>query len=152
MNPQDAIVLAGPASLLPPFVAMMVLTALVWAYMYVRRLSYMLRHGVDAQRVNTPQKMAATVPEDVEFASNNLKNLFELPVLFYAVCLLLLQMQWTTLADVTAAWVFVGFRALHSLVHCTVNIVTVRFACYLGASLALWFMLAQVVRRVLALG
>jgi hypothetical protein len=135
-------------TLVQPMVAMMGLTALVWLFMYVRRLGYMSRHGVDAQSVNTPQKMAASLPEAVEFASNNLKNLFELPVLFYALCLLLMQQGWVTPLELGAAWAFVALRAVHSLVHCTVNIVAARFAAYVLASAALWVMLARVVWRV----
>lgn len=143
MTPQELI-----PPLLRPMVAMMVLTGIVWLFMYTRRLGYMTNHGIDAQTVNTPQKMTQAMPEGVEFASNNLKNLFELPVLFYAVCLVLIQLGWATNLDVTAAWVFVGLRAVHSAVHCTVNIVMVRFVAYLGASLALWFMLGRVVMRL----
>lgn len=143
MTPQELI-----PPLLRPMVAMMVLTGLVWLFMYARRLGYMTSHGIDAQSVNTPQKMTAAVPEGVEFASNNLKNLFELPVLFYAVCLVLVQLGWATHTDVTAAWVFVGLRAVHSAVHCTVNVVMVRFVAYLGASLVLWFMLGRLVMRL----
>jgi hypothetical protein len=36
---------------------------------------------------------------------------------------------------------------VHSLVHCTVNVVILRFLAYLAATLALWFML---IRAVLA--
>ena len=35
---------------------------------------------------------------------------------------------------------FLAFRVLHSAMHCTLNIVNVRFALYLVAALALWFM------------
>ena len=143
MSPQELI-----PPLLRPMVAMMVLTGVVWLFMYARRLGTMSRLGIDAQTVNTPQKMTAALPESVEFASNNLKNLFELPVLFYAVCLVLVQMGWATHVDVSAAWVFVGLRALHSAVHCTINIVVVRFVAYLGASLALWFMLGRLAMRL----
>ena len=121
-----------PANILNPLVAMMVLTFVVWVFMYVRRLGYMVRHGVDPQEVNTPQKMALRLPESAEAPSNNLKNLFELPVLFYVICLTLLHLGWVSPTDVTAAWLFVGLRAAHSLV--------------------LWFMLATLLRRVLALG
>lgn len=141
-----------PANILNPLVAMMVLTLVVWVFMYVRRLGYMVRHGVDPQEVNTPQKMALRLPESAEAPSNNLKNLFELPVLFYVICLTLLHLGWVSPTDVTAAWLFVGLRAAHSLVHCTVNLVKVRFVFYLLSSLVLWFMLAMLLRRVLALG
>jgi hypothetical protein len=42
-----------------------------------------------------------------------------------------------------AAWVFVGFRILHSAVHCTINIVMLRFWLYCISSLALWFMVVR---------
>jgi hypothetical protein len=51
---------------------------------------------------------------------------------------------------VTAAWVFVAFRALHSAVHCTINIVMLRFYLYLVSTLAVWFMLARAMRAYFA--
>jgi hypothetical protein len=42
-----------------------------------------------------------------------------------------------------AAWIFVAFRALHSLVHCTVNIVMLRFWLYAISTLALWAMVGR---------
>ena len=83
----------------------------------------------------------------------NLRNLFELPVLFYALCLLLMQQglaQPVEVLDVQLAWAFVGFRALHSLVQCTVNIVNARFAFYALSSIALWVMLARACLRLWA--
>ena len=88
MNPFLA--LAFPqADILAPFAAMLLLTVLVWLYMYVRRLSWMFANGIDPQRLASPEGKAATLPEAIERPANNLKNLFEMPVLFYAVCLAL---------------------------------------------------------------
>jgi hypothetical protein len=42
-----------------------------------------------------------------------------------------------------AAWTFAGFRVLHSAVHCTVNIVMLRFWLYCISALALWFMVIR---------
>ncbi len=42
-------------------------------------------------------------------------------------------------AYVTAGWVFAAFRALHSAVHCTINIVMLRFHLYLLSTLVVWF-------------
>jgi hypothetical protein len=50
-------------------------------------------------------------------------------------------MQQTTILG--AAWVFVAFRALHSAVHCTINIVMLRFYLYLVSTLAVWFMVVR---------
>jgi hypothetical protein len=40
---------------------------------------------------------------------------------------------------VCAAWIFVGFRTLHSAVHCTFNAVMLRFYLYSFSTLAVWF-------------
>jgi hypothetical protein len=71
--------------------------------------------------------------------SDNLKNLFEIPVLFYGLALYLFVTDQVDAAYVGAAWTFVAFRALHSAVHCTINIVMLRFYLYLVSSLAVWF-------------
>ena len=72
--------------------------------------------------------------------SDNLKNLFELPVLFYALVLYLFVTDQVDATYVTSAWVFVVFRVLHSAVHCTFNLVLLRFWLYFISAAALWFM------------
>ena len=136
--------------ILAPMLGMMVLTAVVWFVLYARRIPAMRKAGVPTQEYTTPDKGANLLPEAVSYPSNNFKNLFELPVLFYALCLYLFVTESAQAADVCAAWLFVGFRAAHSAIHCTVNIVIARFAAYALAALALWFMLARAVLGLLA--
>lgn len=126
---------------------MMLLTAVVWAYMYTRRLTYIKANRIPPQELTTPEKAADLLPESVALPANNLRNLLELPVLFYALCLYLYVTGSADGLQVISAWVFVAFRAAHSIIHCTVNIVTLRFLAYFVAALVLWFML---VRAVLA--
>ena len=87
--------------------------------------------------------MAQLAPPAVSNPSDNLKNLFEIPVLFYALALYLFVTRRVDASYVNAGWVFVAFRALHSAVHCTFNLVILRFYLYLIATLAVWFMLAR---------
>jgi hypothetical protein len=131
--------------ILQPMLAMMVLTAIVWFVLYARRLPAMHKVGRSAQDYTTPDKGAALLPEAVSYPAHNFRNLFELPVIFYALCLYLHVTGTATGPDVVAAWAFVGFRALHSLIHSTVNIVMARFLAYLAATVALWFMLVRAV-------
>ena len=131
--------------ILQPMLAMMVLTAIVWFVLYARRLPAMRKVGVSSQEYTTPDKGAAVLPESVSFPAHNFRNLFELPVLFYALCLYLFVTGTAERPDLVAAWLFVGFRALHSLIHSTVNIVIARFLAYLAATIALWFMLVRAV-------
>jgi hypothetical protein len=126
-------------AILGPFFGMIGLTLAVWLYLFVRRVPFILAtdFGPDGP---TPAKFAALSPPAVSNPSDNFKNLFELPVIFYALVLYLFAAQRVDSTYVTAAWVFFGFRVLHSAMHCTLNIVNVRFALYLVAALALWFM------------
>jgi hypothetical protein len=135
------------AAILQPMLAMFVLTAVVWVVLYARRLPAMRRAGVPTQTYTTPDKGAALLPESVAYPANNFRNLFELPVLFYALCLYLYVTGTADATDVTAAWVFMGFRAAHSAIHCTVNIVIWRFGAYLVSTLALFFMIGRAVAR-----
>jgi len=135
------------AAILQPVLAMFVLTAVVWVVLYARRLPAMRKAGVPTQTYTTPDKGAALLPESVAYPANNFRNLFELPVLFYALCLYLYVTGTADATDVTAAWVFMGFRAVHSAIHCTVNIVIWRFGAYLVSTLALFFMIGRAVAR-----
>jgi hypothetical protein len=135
--------------ILLPMLGMMVLTAVVWFVLYARRIPAMRRAGKPTQAYTTPDKGAAFLPEEVSYPANNLRNLFELPVLFYALCLYLYVTASAGSADVIAAWLFLVFRIVHSAIHCTVNIVILRFAAYSAAALALWFMLGRAVWGVL---
>ena len=133
------------AAIFGPFLAMMVLTLVVWIVMYVRRIRYVMQHRIHPQTMTTPERLAELIPEEIALAANNLKNLFELPVLFYAMCLYLYVTGSTDTAYLVLAWAFVVLRAAHSIVHITVNIVMLRFYLYLAASVAFWIMLIRAV-------
>ena len=127
------------AAIFGPFFAMMLLTLIVWLYMYIRRISFITGSGVNSQDLAVPGALAQISPPAVSNPSDNLKNLFEIPVLFYALVLCLFVTKQVDAVNVGAAWVFVAFRVLHSAVHCTFNLVILRFYLYLIAAAAVWF-------------
>ncbi len=126
-----------------PFFAMMRLTLLVWAYMYVRRIGFITRNNISPQDLAAPGAPVRLSPAAASNPSDNLKNLFEVPVLFYALALYLFFTGQVDATYVYVAWAFVAFRALHRAVHCTLNLVMLRFYLYLIATLAVWFMVAR---------
>jgi hypothetical protein len=125
-------------SIFAPFFVMILLTLVVWVYMYARRIPFIQRNRLRPEQL-TALELARLSPPAVSNPSDNLKNLFEMPALFYALVLYLYVAGEVDATYVAAAWVFVSFRALHSLVHCTVNIVLLRFWMYFFSTLALWF-------------
>ncbi|MEP1472754.1 MAG: MAPEG family protein [Halieaceae bacterium] len=130
-----------------PMLGVMVLTLVVWIVMFVQRLGYATANKIDAEEMKTPAMVQALLPDEVSRASHNLKNLFEMPVLFYAICLALTVFGQVDSVHVYCAWAFLLFRVLHSAIACSYNAVMHRFITYLIASLALWVM---VVRALLA--
>jgi hypothetical protein len=131
------------AAIFGPFFATIFLTAVVWAYMYVRRIRFIRSNALSPEDLAVPGALAERSPPEVSNPSDNLKNLFEIPVLFYAVALYLFVSNQVDAIYVGAAWIFVGFRVLHSAVHCTINLVLVRFTLYLVSTLAVFFMAAR---------
>lgn len=115
-----------------PVFAMVALTFAVWFTLFVQRVAHMKR--VPAR----PEDLASGDAsrryfEPVEMSANNLANLFEMPVLFYALVPLLVIAGQATAAQVVLAWLFVLARVAHSVIHIARARVPVRFMAYLAS-------------------
>ncbi len=132
-----------PETILWPLLAMVALTFAVWLRLFLRRVGEMRRRRINIERLASSTDLANLLED--RRASDNFRNLFELPVLFYAATLAAFATNAVDLALVALAWAFVVFRVAHSLVHCTYNRVMHRFLVYFVAGLALlamWVRLA----------
>lgn len=119
------------------------LTALVWVRMYVVRLKEIGTKRIDPQSISTSRGASRFLEETAP--ADNFRNLFEIPVLFYAVCLALTVADKVTPLQIMLAWTFVILRVAHSLIHLSYNRVTHRFAVHvLGMTVVLfmWVILA----------
>jgi len=130
-----------------PFFSMLLLTLVVWVYMYARRIPFIQRNNLSPDQL-TPAGLARISPPAVSNPSDNLKNLFEIPTIFYALVLYLYVTSQVDTAYLATAWIFVVFRIFHSAVHCTVNIVILRFWLYCVSTLAVWFMVVRAAYHV----
>jgi hypothetical protein len=115
--------------------AMALLTLSVAARLFSVRLKEMRRQGIGPQAIATSRLVTERL-QDVQ-ASDNYKNLFEMPVLFYAVCALLIATGAASDFFALGAWLFVVLRAVHSFIHCTYNKVSHRFGIFLLSLLVL---------------
>lgn len=61
------------------------------------------------------------VPEKMAQLGRNLNNLFEVPMLFYTVCILAIALNVSSVTLLMFAWVFVGARVVHTAIHITYN-------------------------------
>jgi hypothetical protein len=118
----------------------LVLLRLLWV-----RVHEMNERHVGMQQVSTSQEVNARLSQ-VQ-ASDNFRNLFEMPVLFYAWCAVLLATQQADPDWALAAWVYVALRCVHSFIQCGPNQVTLRFLAFILSSLwllGMWGSLAWV--------
>ncbi|WP_183902563.1 MAPEG family protein [Rhizobium metallidurans] len=88
-------------------------------------------------------------PTESLIVKNSLANQYELPVLFYACCILLYMTEADNLIALVLAWIFVALRYVHAFVHVTSNDLRYRSPLFaagyvvLGAMwvwLAVWMM------------
>lgn len=123
-----------------PTFALVALIFVVWFCMYVQRFAHMKRQPPQ------PADFADGAAQARYFGpvarpANNLANLFELPVLYFALVPLLILTTQASMAQVALAWCYVVSRATHSLIHIGPNKVAPRFAMYLlscALLLAMW--------------
>ena len=85
------------------------------------------------------QNLEGVLPDKVNWKSHNYTHLMEQPTLFYAASLIIALMG-AAAGDVTAAWIYVGLRIIHSLWQATVNVVSVRFMLFLASTFALLYL------------
>ena len=123
------------------FTPMLVL--IFWTFAVVTILAFKRFGGVFAGRTKAGHFKvgeSAKVPDDIRVVSRNLANLFEMPVLFYAVCISSYVIQHVSSALVVLAWCYVGLRIVHTLVHLTYNQLLHRFSIYLASCVLLLIM------------
>ena len=81
----------------------MFLTLVVWAYMSIRRIGFITRSKPSPKDLAVPGALAPLSALEVSNPSDILKNLFEIPVLFYALALYLFVPHQVGAAYMTAA-------------------------------------------------
>ena len=123
-------------NVLLPAAAMVALTAIVWVRLYVQRIGEMRRRRILPGELATTRQAASRL-QDVT-AADNFRNLFEVPVLFYVLCLALYVTHRQGAVLVALCWLFVVLRAVHSAIHCTYNNVMHRFLVYVTSTVLLF--------------
>ena len=133
-------------SMMGPILAQVALTLIVLLYMASRRLPALAASKTTPEQLKD-RKTFDALPASCTYPSENLKNLFEVPVLFFVLsfCALITGLGGTLM--VTLAWVFVATRVVHSFIHCTYNNVTHRFLFFLLGVIVVIVMLVLLVMR-----
>ncbi len=120
-----------------PMMAMVVLKAIVLCIAVAKRVA-----EIHAQRISL--QLLARASDTAKILQNtqaidNFNNLMQLPMLFYLLCLVQIQMEvGTNIFFEVGAWVYVIFRMSHSVIQITYNRVLHRFYVWAMSSLVLF--------------
>jgi hypothetical protein len=124
------------AAIFYPIAAMMLLVAIVTALMLKERIGEMKARRIHPNKVASSTQMNQVL-ENTKGA-DNYKNLAEMPILFYVLCVALFATQMVSSGWLYAAWAYVALRYLHSFIHIGYNTVMHRFYAF-GISMVLLF-------------
>ena len=107
--------------ILMPMFYMVVLTSVVFLFNVLIRLKDVLvdkgHTGSELMKIPIP----SSANDLIKQADRNLINLFEFPILFYAVCIAIYMTGSVDPLFLSLAYSFVGLRVAHSLYHIFVN-------------------------------
>jgi hypothetical protein len=132
------------SSLIPPVLALVAWTFVMWVWLYATRIPAMRTARVDLDKVSrTGAKLE--LPPEVSRVADNYNHLHEQPTIFYALALAAQVAGALDTLSVGLAWAYVLLRVIHSFVQATRNVIVVRFVVFVAASLALLLLLVRTV-------
>lgn len=90
------------------------------------------------------------LPDDLLKTTQHYSNLFELPILFYVVCLAIFATRSTDWIYLGLAWIFVCARYAHAYIHTTYNDLNHRWTAYLAGTTVVTLMWLKFLLQLLA--
>ncbi|MCI0599051.1 MAG: MAPEG family protein [Beijerinckiaceae bacterium] len=126
--------------ILMPLVALVLWSFIMWAWLYATRIPAIKKHKISLDPHRPAEEFHAQLPPQVRWKADNYNHLMEQPTLFYAVALTLAFLGAGHGVNAGLAWLYVGLRIAHSLVQALINVILLRFAIFMAASLVLLVM------------
>ncbi|MFC1579198.1 MAPEG family protein [Pseudomonadota bacterium] len=124
-------------AILAPVTALLVLTCVMWLWMYLTRIPAIQRAGMKLDPGLPKGVQMSELPARVRWKADNYNHLLEQPTLFYAVAFTLALLGAGEGLNLALAWAYVVTRVIHSLHQTLWNKIEVRFLIFVVSSLIL---------------
>tara|TARA_Y100000992_G_scaffold93218_1_gene60006 strand:+ start:207 stop:617 length:411 start_codon:yes stop_codon:yes gene_type:complete len=102
-------------NLLFPGLVLMALTMVVSFY-HTYGSMRLMKPGNDWEK-GIPSDPYPNAPKDLQMVKNNIKNLFEYPIIFYALLILIYTLDKSDIPFIYLSWIYVLMRIVHSFYH-----------------------------------
>ena len=133
-------------SLIYPMATLFLLNIIVVSLMLFFRVKAVRSRKVSPRYFK--RNKGADLPDHLEGLSQNYNNLLELPLLFYVVCIAIIALKLNVEEFVVYAWLYVGFRYIHSYIHITYNHILHRLFAFAASCFVLVTMWVKLVLLV----
>ncbi len=131
-----------------PVLAHIFLILLIYGLLGYRKAKAVKTGGVNLKATALDNK---AWPDAVLKVSNNIDNQFEIPVVFFVLCLLFYGLDKVDDVVLSLAWAFVVSRYAHAYVHVGSNYVPLRLRIFALGSLILLIMALMAAWRLVSL-
>jgi len=135
--------------ILAPLIALVLWSFVMWGWLYATRIPAIVKNKVALDPHRPKEEFSALLPARVRWKADNYNHLMEQPTLFYAVALTLAVIGEGSGLNAALAWLYVGLRIAHSLIQAIANIIMLRFAIFMAASIVLLAMAGRAAFAVL---
>ena len=125
------------STLLAPVITLVLWTLIMCVWLYATRIPAVRRNRIPLSPQQSKDEFNSQLPAEVRWKADNYNHLMEQPTIFYAVALALAIAGGNSAFHLNLAWLYVGLRIVHSLIHATVNIIMLRFVVFVLATLVL---------------
>ena len=130
-----------------PVLAQVFLTLVLFIILGARKAKVVKAGKVNRQQAALDNRVW---PEEVVKVSNNIANQFEVPILFYVLCVVLYSINAAGIVAVVLAYMFVVSRYAHAWVHVGSNYVPMRLWLFMVGCVVLLAMLGVAVWKLAA--
>lgn len=105
-----------------------ILAVVLMNFIVMFHMRYMISKAIKNKDVEYKYFKAyeSSAPEYLLISRHHYKNFFEIPILFYLLCLVLYMIDDVSAIDLWIAWLFVVFKGVHSYIRITSNYVPYR--------------------------
>jgi hypothetical protein len=134
-------------SIFLPVVVQILLTLVVFVALGVAKGRALKTGAVDEKR---RALFEDAWPESVIKINNNIRNQFQLPVLFYVLAIVLWLLGAAGVFAVVVAWLFVLSRVVHAYIHIGINYVPARRRAFMFGAGMVMIMAVQAIGAILA--
>ena len=105
-----------------------ILAVVLMNFIVMFHMRYMISKAIKNRDVEYKYFKAyeSSAPEYLLISRHHYKNFFEIPILFYLLCLVLYMIDDVSAIDLWITWLFVLFKGVHSYIRITSNYVPYR--------------------------